>query len=158
MKQKDIINYEELVQTAIRKVMRDVLIDVSKNGLPGKHHFYIDFITSYPGVQIPSFLREDYPEDMTIVLQHEYWDLEVHENFFAVTLSFDNVDERIVIPFDAVIKFVDPSVNFGLEFTPSLDSYEELDLSILLEPEKKEIKPLAEGETNIVTLDAFRKK
>lgn len=158
MKQSDIINYEELVQTAIRKVMRDVLTDVAKNGLPGKHHFYIDFITNYPGVQIPEFLREDYPEDMTIVLQHEYWDLEIHDNFFAVTLSFDNADERIVVPFDAVIKFVDPSVNFGLEFTPSLDSYEELDLSILLEPEKKEIKPLAEGETNVVTLDAFRKK
>jgi hypothetical protein len=158
VKQNDIINYEELVQTAIRKVMRDVLNDVAKNGLPGKHHFYIDFITNYPGVQIPEFLREDYPEDMTIVLQHEYWDLEVHDNFFGVTLSFDNADERIIVPFDAVIKFVDPSVNFGLEFTPSLDSYEELDLSILLEPEKKEIKPLAEGETNIVTLDAFRKK
>lgn len=158
MKQNDIINYEELVQTAIRKVMRDVLTNVAKNGLPGKHHFYIDFITNYPGVQIPEFLREDYPEDMTIVLQHEYWDLEIHDNFFAVTLSFDNADERIVVPFDAVIKFVDPSVNFGLEFTPSLDSYEELDLSVLLEPEKKEIKPLAEGETNVVTLDAFRKK
>lgn len=158
MKQNDIINYEELVQTAIRKVMRNVLADVAKNGLPGKHHFYIDFITNYPGVQIPEFLREDYPEDMTIVLQHEYWDLEVHDNFFAVTLSFDNADERIVVPFDAVIKFVDPSVNFGLEFTPSLDSYEELDLSVLLEPEKKEIKPLAEGETNVITLDAFRKK
>jgi hypothetical protein len=158
VKQNDIINYEELVQTAIRKVMRDVLTDVAKNGLPGKHHFYIDFITNYPGVQIPDFLREDYPEDMTIVLQHEYWDLEIHDKFFAVTLSFDNADERIIAPFDAVIKFVDPSVNFGLEFTPSLDSYEELDLSILLEPEKKEIKPLAEGETNVVTLDAFRKK
>ncbi len=158
MKQNDIINYEELVQTAIRKVMRDVLTDVAKNGLPGKHHFYIDFITNYPGVQIPEFLREDYPEDMTVVLQHEYWDLEIHDNFFAVTLSFDNADERIIVPFDAVIKFVDPSVNFGLEFTPSLDSYEELDLSVLLEPEKKEIKPLAEGETNVVTLDAFRKK
>lgn len=158
MKQNDIINYEELVQTAIRKVMRDVLTDVAKNGLPGKHHFYIDFITNYPGVQIPDFLREDYPEDMTIVLQHEYWDLEIHDKFFSVTLSFDNADERIIVPFDAVIKFVDPSVNFGLEFTPSLDSYEELDLSILLEPEKKEIKPLAEGETNVVTLDAFRKK
>lgn len=158
MKQNDIINYEELVQTAIRKVMRDVLTDVAKNGLPGKHHFYIDFITNYPGVQIPDFLREDYPEDMTIVLQHEYWDLEIHDKFFSVTLSFDNADERIIVPFDAVIKFVDPSVNFGLEFTPSLDSYEELDLSILLEPEKKEIKPLAEGETNVITLDAFRKK
>jgi len=158
VKQKDVINYEELVQTAIRKVMRDVLIDVSKNGLPGKHHFYIDFITTYPGVQIPNFLREDYHEDMTIVLQHEYWDLEVHDTFFAVTLSFDNADERIVIPFDAVIKFVDPSVNFGLEFTPALESYDELDLSVLLEPEKKELKPLAEGETNIITLDAFRKK
>ena len=158
MKQKDVINYEELVQTAIRKVMRDVLADVAKNGLPGSHHFYVDFITNYPGVQIPGFLREDYPEDMTIVLQHEYWDLEVHDTFFAVTLSFDNADERVIVPFDAVIKFVDPSVNFGLEFTPSLDSYEELDLSILLEPEKKEIKPLAEGETNVVALDAFRKK
>ena len=131
MKQKDVINYEELVQTAIRKVMRDVLADVAKNGLPGSHHFYVDFITNYPGVQIPGFLREDYPEDMTIVLQHEYWDLEVHDTFFAVTLSFDNADERVIVPFDAVIKFVDPSVNFGLEFTPSLDSYEELDLSIL---------------------------
>lgn len=158
MKQNDIINYEELVQTAIRKVMRNVLADVAKNGLPGKHHFYIDFMTNYPGVQIPEFLREDYPEDMTIVLQHEYWDLEVHDNFFSVTLSFDNADERIVVPFDAVIKFVDPSVNFGLEFTPSLDSYEELDLSVLLEPEKNEMKPLPEGETNVITLDAFRKK
>jgi hypothetical protein len=155
---KDVINYEELVQTAIRRVMCDVITDVATNGLPGNHHFYIDFITNYPGVQVPAYLLEDYPEDMTIVLQHEYWDLEVKENYFAVTLSFDNMNERIVVPFDAIIKFVDPSVNFGLEFTPSLENYEELDLSVLLEPEKRELKPLAEGETNVVTLDTFRKK
>ncbi len=162
MKHKDTIDYEGLVQSAVRKVMRDVLRDVAKNGLPGKHHFYIDFITHYPGVEIPAYLREDYPDDMTIVLQYEYWDLVVDDKKFSITLTFDDAEERLTIPFEAIIKFVDPSVNFGLDFTPDLNDYTDLDLEPVFDGmddlPKKEIKPLAEGESNVVTLDAFRKK
>lgn len=162
MKHKDTIDYEGLVQSAVRKVMRDVLRDVAKNGLPGKHHFYIDFVTHYPGVEMPAYLREDYPDDMTIVLQYEYWDLVVDDKKFSITLTFDDAEERLIVPFEAIIKFVDPSVNFGLEFTPDLNDYTELDLDPIFsemdDSQKKEIKPLAEGESNVVTLDAFRKK
>ena len=157
------IDYEGLVQSAIRKVMCNVLRDIAKNGLPGKHHFYIDFITHYPGVEIPAYLREDYPDDMTIVIQYEYWDLSVDDKKFSITLTFDDAEERLTIPFDAITKFVDPSVNFGLEFTPDLTGYDDLDLSAVFEaeqgvPKKEPLKPLAEGESNVVTLDAFRKK
>jgi hypothetical protein len=113
---KDLIRYDLLVQDALKGVVRKVLGDAVKDGLPGDHHFYVSFRTDFPGVRISPRLREKYPEDMTIVLQHQFWDLALTENSLEVGLSFSGVPERLFIPFDAVTGFFDPSVQFGLKF------------------------------------------
>lgn len=112
---KDLIRYDLLVQEALKGVVRKVLIDC-KDGLPGEHHFYISFQTDFPGVRLSNRLREKYPQEMTIVLQHQFWDLNVTEHTFEVGLSFSGVPERLLIPFDALTGFFDPSVQFGLKF------------------------------------------
>ncbi|MCV0396485.1 MAG: SspB family protein [Rhizobiaceae bacterium] len=112
----DQIRYDILAQEALRGVMRKVLAEVARAGLPGNHHFFITFLTGAPGVRISTRLRERYPEQMTIVLQYQYWDLKVTETGFEVTLSFSDVPEKLEIPFSAVRGFYDPSVNFELEF------------------------------------------
>src|SRR5262245_17057708 len=112
----DHIRYDILAQEALRGVMRKVLTEVARTGLPGNHHFFITFLTGAPGVRISSRLRERYPEQMTIVLQFQYWDLKVTETGFEVGLSFSDVPEKLEIPFSAVRGFYDPSVNFELEF------------------------------------------
>jgi hypothetical protein len=113
---KDLIRYDLLVQEALKGVVRKVLGDAIKQGLPGDHHFYISFRTDFPGVRLSNRLREKYPQDMTIILQHQFWDLGVTEHSFEVGLSFSGVPERLLIPFDAVTGFFDPSVQFGLKF------------------------------------------
>jgi hypothetical protein len=112
----DMIRYDLLAQEALRGVVRKVLSDIGKQGLPGDHHFYIAFDTNYPGVRLSQRLREQYPNEMTIVLQHQFWDLSISDYAFEVGLSFGNVPERLVIPFDAIKGFFDPSVQFGLQF------------------------------------------
>ncbi len=112
----DHIRYDLLVQDALRGVVRNVLADASKNGLPGDHHFYVSFKTGAPGVRISNRLREQYPDEMTIVLQHQFWDLGITEHTFEVGLSFGGVPERLLVPFDAIVGFFDPSVQFGLKF------------------------------------------
>lgn len=113
---QDQIRYDVLVQEALRGVVRKVLGEVARTGLPGEHHFFIAFDTRAPGVRISSKLRERYPEEMTIVLQHQYWDLQVTEHTFEVGLSFSGVPERLLVPFTAIKGIFDPSVKFGLEF------------------------------------------
>jgi hypothetical protein len=112
----DHIRYDVLTQQALRGVVRSVLIDAARNGLPGEHHFYISFDTGGEGVRMSQRLREQYPAEMTIILQHQFWDLIVGEDGFEVGLSFGGVPERIGIPFAAVKGFFDPSVQFGLQF------------------------------------------
>ena len=112
----DHIRYDILAQDALRGVMRKVLAEVARTGLPGNHHFFITFLTTAPGVRISSRLRERYPEQMTIVLQFQYWDLKVTDVGFEVGLSFSDVPEKLEVPFAAVRGFYDPSVNFELEF------------------------------------------
>jgi hypothetical protein len=112
----DHIRYDLLTREALRSVVRRVLADVARSGLPGEHHFYITFDTRAPGVRIPARLREEYPEAMTIVLQHQFYDLGVGEANFEVGLSFGGAVERLIVPFDAITGFVDPSVQFGLQF------------------------------------------
>jgi uncharacterized protein len=112
----DHLRYDLLAQEALRGVVQRVLTDAAKNGLPGDHHFYISFDTRLPGVRISPRLREKYPEEMTIVLQHQFWDLIVAEQGFEVGLSFNGVPERLVVPFEAIKGFFDPSVQFGLQF------------------------------------------
>jgi hypothetical protein len=112
----DHIRYDILAQAALRGVVRTVLADAAKKGLPGEHHFKITFDTTVPGVRLSDRMRAQYPEDMTIVLQHQFWDLAVTEQGFDVGLSFGGVPERVAVPFDAVTAFYDPSVQFGFQF------------------------------------------
>lgn len=112
----DLIRYDVLVQDALRGVVRKVLREVADSNLPGEHHFYIAFDTTAPGVRMSSRLRQQHPEEMTVVLQHQFWDLSVTEHAFEVGLSFGGVPERLLIPFAAIKGFFDPSVQFGLQF------------------------------------------
>ena len=118
----DLIRYDLLVQEALKGVVRRVLTDAVKDGLPGEHHFYISFRTDKSGVRLSTRLRERYPEDMTIVLQHQYSGLAVNDQAFEVGLSFSGVPERLRIPFDALTGFFDPSVQFGLKFEAQAES------------------------------------
>jgi uncharacterized protein len=115
---EDLIRYEALVLEALRSVVRSVLQRVLKRGIPGDHHFYITFDTRAPGVGLSKRLKDQYPQEMTIVLQHQFWDLAVTEDRFEVRLSFNNIPERLVIPFGAVRIFQDPSVQFALALRP----------------------------------------
>jgi uncharacterized protein len=112
----DHIRYDVLAQAALRGVVRTVLTDVAKKGLPGEHHFKITFNTTAPGVRLSDRMRAQYPEAMTIVLQHQFWDLHVDDNAFEVGLSFGGVPERLAVPFEAVTAFFDPAVQFGFQF------------------------------------------
>ena len=112
----DHIRYDLLVREALRGVVRRVLADIARNGLPGEHHFYVSFDTRAEGVRLSTRMKAQYPQEMTIVLQHQFWDLTVSEVAFEVGLSFGGVPERLHVPFDAIKGFFDPSVQFGLEF------------------------------------------
>jgi hypothetical protein len=112
----DYIRYDILAQAALRGVVRTVLADAAKKGLPGEHHFKITFNTTAPGVRLSDRMRARYPQDMTIVLQHQFWDLTVSETIFEVGLSFGGVTERVAVPFEAVTAFFDPAVQFGFQF------------------------------------------
>ena len=116
---KDHIRYDILAQDALRGVIRKVLSEVAATGsLPGDHHFFITFLTNAPGVRISAHLKEKYAEQMTIVIQHQFWELEVGDTSFSVSLSFNGVPERLTVPFAAIKGFLDPSVQFGLQFDP----------------------------------------
>jgi len=113
---EDLMRYDLLAQDALRSVVRLALLKVRENGLPGEHHFFIAVSINHPGVTISERLRNKYDEEMTIVLQHQYWNLEVFEHFFEVELSFDNMPEKLIIPYASIKGFFDPSVQFGLQF------------------------------------------
>ena len=110
------IDYPALLQDALRDAVRRVLEQVAEHGLPGEHHFYIGFRTGFPGVEAPRFLREQYPEEVTIILQHQFWGLEVTEEDFSVLLSFGGARQRVTVPFAALTAFADPSADFSLRF------------------------------------------
>lgn len=158
---EDHIRYDILAQEALRGVVRKVLAEVAKTGLPGEHHFFISFVTRAPGVRLSQRLLEQYDKEMTIVLQNQYWDLKVNDVGFEVGLSFDNHPETLVIPFSAVKGFFDPSVQFGLQFDPSTATAATSAEAppTLAAPEKADEHPVAEptGE-KVISLDAFRKK
>jgi uncharacterized protein len=175
---EDHIRYDILAQEALRGVMRKVLAEVARTGLPGNHHFFITFLTGAPGVRISSRLRERYPEQMTIVIQFQYWDLKVTESGFEIGLSFSDIPEKLEIPFSAVRGFYDPSVNFELEFDVKADDViqdvveeEPEEAPAKIQPAKaegrKKAKQVEEVEADdssgnkgadVVSLDAFRKK
>lgn len=150
--------YDKMVEKALRSVVRHAMDEVVKDGLTDDHHFYITFFTEHPGVKIPGYLKDRYPGEMTIVLQHQFYDLEVDEEKFSVMLSFNNVPERLTIPLAAITIFADPSVNFALQFQPLSEEEEEGD--VRFEAEELELdrddKQKKKGE--VVSLDSFRKK
>lgn len=161
------IDYEQLVQESLRNVVRTVLEQAEKHGLPGEHHFYISFATTHPDVDMPEYLKEEFPEEITIVLQYEFWDLVVEEDRFSLTLCFSDMKERLSIPFSAVVSFVDPSVKFGLQFTPTIHERrlpkKTKKIKTDVPAAKKKTKDKAgkttpASESNVVTLDSFRKK
>jgi len=162
---QDHINYPSLIDQAMRHVVRDVLRKVSVSGLAGEHHFFITFSTTHPGAQISDTLRTRYPHEMTIVLQHQFWDFAVDDYSFTVALSFGGVAEKLTVPFAALTAFADPSVKFGLQFqhrpalpaaaatgtaTPPVQSYEDEKHAADEEPK--------DSAAEIISLDAFRKK
>ncbi len=157
---KDFIGYKALTDAALRGVVRNALKHVEKHGLVAAHHFRITFRTHFPGVEIPDFLAEQYPEEMTIILQHQFWGLKVKENHFEVTLSFKKVPATLAIPFSALTAFVDPGVQFGLSFQPEPEGETpHKGRSSLPKPQESPVvpeKPVAPAE--VVSLDAFRKK
>lgn len=169
----DTIDYGKLVDEAMHVIVQRVLAMVQKNGLPGNHHFFISFITKFPGVKLSQALTNKYPREMTIVLQYQFQDLQVTDKGFQVTLSFNGVKEKIYIPFSAITTFADPSVQFGLQFREVDYHYsDEIDVEVETENEVETIKtsPAAKGkkgaapakgkkkDDNIVSLDKFRNK
>lgn len=159
---EDLLRYDKMVEKALRDVVRNALTMVARDGLPGEHHFYISFFTQYPGVEIPDHLRKQYPEEMTIVLQYQFFGLKVDPELFSVTLSFNNIREKLVIPFQAITTFADPSVNFALQFQSVNDDDEEDEADEGGEDKKtsaKTEKPAAdEKRGEVISLDMFRKK
>jgi uncharacterized protein len=168
--ENEVLRYDRMVEYALRSVVRQAVQEVIDHGEPpGEHHFYITFLTEYPGVKIPDYLRERYPGEMTIVLQFQYYDLSVDDEKLGVTLSFNNVLERLVVPLKAISIFADPSVNFALQFQPMGGDDEDEDEGPSNGPgndgggpggkkPKKESKKSDEKKGEVVSLDQFRKK
>ena len=150
------IDYGNLMHAAMRDLIRKVLIRVADEGLPGEHHFYITFDTHHEGVEIADWLRERYPEDMTIVMQHWFDNLHVTDDGFAVTLNFGDTPEPLYVPYDSIRTFVDPSVEFGLRFETQDDGDDE-PAPTPVEVDDDELSTETSGDAEIVSLDNFRK-
>ena len=168
----DHIRYDVLARDALRGVLRRVLTDAAEHGLPGDHHFFITFLSTADGVKLSPRLLAQYPEEMTVILQHQFWDLVVTDDRFEVGLSFGGIPERLVVPFAAIKSFLDPSVQFGLQFEPSESAVEASAAKLPTVPAPAALpvatpEPAAEtadepakaGEgAEVVRLDRFRKK
>ena len=167
---KDFIGYQALTDAALRGVVRDALRRIEKSGLIGAHHFYLTFRTHADGVDIPDFLKEQYPEEMTIIIQHQYWALKVKDDYFEVTLTFKKLPAPLHIPFNALTAFFDPGVQFGLQVRAEGEVAKPATGPVMVPnnppekaeedaPEPEAAKPVekpAPGE--VVSLDSFRKK
>jgi uncharacterized protein len=180
----DLIRYDLLVQDALRSVVRKVLADAARNGLVGEHHFNIAFKTQAPGVVAPPAVKQRFPDEMSIVLQHEFWDLAVTQDAFEVSLNFSRRPERLVVPFDSITGFTDPSVPFGFKLEPRVSEPAASPAPVLEEkkapgpalakpasikpstqpapgakaPQRTEKAAEQGSETKVVSIDAFRKK
>ncbi len=169
----DQIRYDVLARDALRGVLRRVLTDAAEHGLPGEHHFYITFLSNGDGVKISPRLLSQYPQEMTIILQHQFWDLIVTDDQFEVGLSFGGIPERLVVPFSAIKSFFDPSVQFGLQFetadlsAPEATSDETAQAAPVVAAEPPASSDTEDGGTEpdkpregaeVVRLDRFRKK
>jgi len=160
----DQMDYATLAQEALRGVVRLALRKVARTGLPGEHHFFIAFSTTHPGVAISERLKARYPEEMTIVLQHQFWNLIVRDRDFEVELSFDNIPERLVVPFAAIKGFLDPHVQFGLQFEPAAEEEGEAsetpagEVAAAAPAGDNAPAPASNDDSKVVSIDAFRKK
>ena len=166
----EILRYDRMVENALRSVVRTAIEEVIEShdgsgGMLGDHHFYITFLTDYPGVQIPDYLRDRYPGEMTIVLQYQFSDLDVDDEKMQVTLSFNDIPEKLVIPLGAMSIFADPSVNFALQFQPLGEVMEEEDLILQEMPDGDDDPDGPSGGSGgggqtgeVISLDKFRKK
>ena len=173
---EDLMRYDVLAQHALRSVVKLALQRVVRDGLPGEHHFFISFDTTYPGASVSSRIKAKYPDDMTIVLQHQFSGLNVFDKYFEVQLSFDNISERLVVPFASIKGFFDPTVQFGLQFEPgALDDGEDSETSDIDSTgnaqdtdspalhtgsanDQAGAAKASNDDTTVVSLDAFRKK
>ena len=167
---EDLLRYDLMIEAALRDVVRETLVTVGQTGLPGEHHFYITFLTQYPGVEIPDHLRQQYPDEMTIVLQYQFFGLKLEDDNFSVTLSFNNVKERLVIPVEAITTFADPSVNFALQFQSGQSDEDDEDgddnetANADIKPAKGKLKNNGAPKQDdgkrgeVISLDMFRKK
>jgi hypothetical protein len=168
----DHIRYDVLARDALRGVLRKVLTDAASQGLPGEHHFFITFVSKAEGVKLSSRLLAQYPEEMTIILQHQFWDLTVLEDRFEVGLSFGGIPERLIVPFSAIKSFLDPSVKFGLQFDtsdvadvsaetlPAAPAPSAVAVAPATDPAEGTEEPATpnQGGAEVVRLDRFRKK
>jgi len=163
------LRYDSMVEQALRGVVRKALAEATQRGLPGDHHFYVTFHTDRAGVSMADWLRQQYPQEMTIVLQHQFWDLKVDDERFAVTLSFGGRHERLTVPLSAVTAFADPSVKFGLQFESGDEESKkrpQAGASAVKSGPQAATPPAAKSSENedstkgadVVTLDSFRKK
>jgi hypothetical protein len=155
-----LLPYDRWTESALRAVVRDALDYAARNGLPGEHHFYITFRTDFPGVTIPGHLKARFPQEMTIVLQHQFWDLRVDDaaRSFSVGLSFGGVPATLVVPLAAVTAFADPQVRFGLRFQPEAPAAEEAEPAPEPAPTAADAPPPAEPAGQVLRLDAFRRR
>jgi hypothetical protein len=156
---QDVFHYDKMVERALRGVIHDALARAAREGLKSAHHFFIAFATTAPGVKVPPRLLERYPAEITIVLQHQFWDLDVGDESFSVSLSFDKQVERLTVPFVAIKSFADPSVEFALAFSgPAPAPVNEAALPAVVEG-KTTKPPKGDGEKGqVVALDSFRKR
>jgi uncharacterized protein len=171
---EDLMRYDQLAQNALRGVVREALKKVLRQGLPGEHHFYIAFNTRYPGVGLSPRIAERYPREMTVVLQHQFWNLTVLDDRFEVELSFDNIPEKLIVPYNSIKGFLDPAVQFGLQFEvvpveeqPQPKETKDADVVDISgkakgEPATADVSDPGgapdSSEKKVVSLDAFRKK
>lgn len=160
-----LIPYDDIVQEALRAVVGRVLSEVRQSGseLPGAHHFYITFKTGAPGVSIPAHLRERFPDEMTIVMQNKFWDLEVDDDGFSIGLSFNQIPAKLDIPFAAITAFVDPAVDFGLQFQAAgsdlePEPHDDAENDSTTQDDEAAIAAQSEDGSNVVTVDFGRKK
>ncbi len=168
------IRYDLMVEYALRKVVEDALKQVERHGFPGEHHFYITFRTDHPYVEVPEYLKTQYPDEMTVVIQYEYDDLLIEDGNIAITLSFDDRSEHIKFPIEAITTFADPAVNFALQFQSfanyddNAEDLDELELELIenqkasskqdKNSKKTKTKKDSQKDGEVVSLDSFRKK
>ncbi|MCF6316175.1 MAG: ClpXP protease specificity-enhancing factor SspB [Marinosulfonomonas sp.] len=163
----DTIDYGNLMHRAMRSLIKEVLNDIAKDGLPGQHHFFITFDTMHPDVEIADWLSDRYPGDMTIVIQHWFDNLDVGDVGFAITLNFGDNPEPLYVPYDAIVTFVDPSVEFGLRFDSGEDGKQDAEVVSIETAEHEDVPeaPMVEAldddeppkDAEVVSLDSFRK-